>query len=33
MGATPPTAHAAVAKDLAGLLKSDDVTGILLVGV
>ena len=33
MGATPPTAHEAVAKDLAGLLKSDNVTGVILAGV
>lgn len=33
MGATPPMAHAAIAKDLAWLLKSDNVTGVLLAGV
>ena len=33
MGATPPTAHEAVAKDLAVLLKNDNVSGILLAGV
>ncbi|MBT3764857.1 MAG: selenoprotein B glycine/betaine/sarcosine/D-proline reductase [Rhodospirillaceae bacterium] len=33
MGATPPMAHAAVSKDLAGLLKSDNVTGVILAGV
>ena len=33
MGATPPTAHEAVAKDLAVLLKNDNVSGVLLAGV
>ncbi|MEQ8702236.1 MAG: glycine/sarcosine/betaine reductase selenoprotein B family protein [Bauldia litoralis] len=33
MGATPPTAHEAVASDLAGLLRGDGVDGILLAGV
>ncbi|MBT3988899.1 MAG: selenoprotein B glycine/betaine/sarcosine/D-proline reductase [Rhodospirillaceae bacterium] len=33
MGATPPTDQAAVAKDLAGLLKGDNVTGVILAGV
>ena len=33
MGATPPTAQEAVAKDLAVLLKNDNVSGILLAGV
>ena len=33
MGATPPTAFEAVAKDLAGILKSDNITGVLLAGV
>jgi len=33
MGATPPTAHEAVARDLAGLLKGDGVDGVLLAGV
>ena len=33
MGATPPIAHEAVAKDLAVLLKNDNVSGVLLAGV
>ncbi len=33
MGATPPTAHEAVAEDLAELLKRDAVDGVLLAGV
>lgn len=33
MGATPPTAHEAVAADLAGLLGGDAVDGVLLAGV
>jgi D-proline reductase (dithiol) PrdB len=33
MGATPPMAFEAVAKDLVGILKSDKVTGVILVGV
>lgn len=33
MGATPPTDQAAVAKDLAGRLKDDNVTGVVLAGV
>ena len=33
MGATPPTDQAAVAKDLAGLLNADNVTGVILAGV
>ena len=33
MGATPPTAHEAVAKDLAVLLKIDNVSGVVLAGV
>jgi D-proline reductase (dithiol) PrdB len=33
MGATPPTDQAAVAKDLAGLLKGDNVSGVILAGV
>lgn len=33
MGATPPTAMEAVAKDLAGILKQDNVDGVLLAGV
>ena len=33
MGATPPLAQEQVAKDLAGLLKSDGVDGIILAGV
>ena len=33
MGATPPTAHEVVAKDLAVLLKNDNVSGVLLAGV
>ena len=33
MGATAPTDQAAVAKDLAGLLKDDNVTGVILAGV
>lgn len=33
MGATPPTAHAAIANDLAGLLREDQVNGVLLAGV
>jgi len=33
MGATPPTVLEAVAKDLAGILKSDNVDGVVLAGV
>ena len=33
MGATPPTAHASVAHDLAGLLHADRVSGVVLAGV
>lgn len=33
MGATPPTAHAAVAKDIAALLQEDQVGGVVLAGV
>jgi len=33
MGATPPTALEAVAKDLAVLLRNDSVSGVLLAGV
>jgi len=33
MGATPPMAHEAVAKDLAQLLKGDGVDGAVLAGV
>jgi len=33
MGATPPTAMEAVAKDLAGTLKSDNVDAVVLAGV
>ena len=33
MGATPPTAHAALADDLAGLLRQDGVNGVALAGV
>jgi D-proline reductase (dithiol) PrdB len=33
MGATHPMAHEQVAKDIAGLLKSDQVNGIVLAGV
>ena len=33
MGATPPTAYEAVARDLAVLLKNDNVSGVLLAGV
>ncbi len=33
MGATPPTAHEAVAGDLAALLHDDRVTGVVLAGV
>jgi len=33
MGATAPTDQAAVANDLAGLLKDDNVTGVILAGV
>lgn len=33
MGATPPTAHQAVSKDLAGILKKDQVDGVMLAGV
>jgi D-proline reductase (dithiol) PrdB len=33
MGATPPMAHEAVAEDLAKLLKSDRVSGVVLAGV
>jgi len=33
MGATPPTAMEAVAKDLASTLKNDGVTGVVLAGV
>ena len=33
MGATPPMAHEAVAKDLAGLLHGDNVSGVILAGV
>jgi D-proline reductase (dithiol) PrdB len=33
MGATPPTAHEAIAKDLAALLREDRVDGVVLAGV
>ena len=33
MGATPPMAQEAVSKDLSGLLKDDNVNGVLLAGV
>ncbi|MDP6175232.1 MAG: glycine/sarcosine/betaine reductase selenoprotein B family protein [Rhodospirillales bacterium] len=33
MGATPPMAHAEIAKDLAGAMKGDKVDGVLLAGV
>lgn len=33
MGATPPTAQEAVSKDVAQLLKQDNVDGVLLAGV
>ncbi len=33
MGATPPTAHAELAKGLAGDMKRDGVDGVLLAGV
>lgn len=33
MGATPPTAHEVIAKDLAGLLREDGVQGVILAGV
>jgi len=33
MGATPPTAMEAVAKDLAATLKTDGVNGVVLAGV
>ena len=33
MGATPPTAHASIARDIAGLLQRDRVTGVVLAGV
>ena len=33
MGATPPMAHEQVSKDLASLLKSDKVDGVVLAGV
>jgi len=33
MGATPPTAHEAVAKDIAALLHEDQVDGVVLAGV
>lgn len=33
MGATPPSAQEAVAKDLAGLLREDRVEGVVLAGV
>ena len=33
MGATPPTAQEAVAKDVAGLLKNDHVGGVILCPV
>ena len=33
MGATPPTVLEAVAKNLAGILKSDNVDGVVLAGV
>jgi D-proline reductase (dithiol) PrdB len=33
MGATPPTAQAAVAKTLSDSLKADKVTGVVLAGV
>jgi D-proline reductase (dithiol) PrdB len=33
MGATPPTAHESVAKDLASLLREDGVGGVVLAGV
>ncbi len=33
MGATPPTAHESVAKDLATLLREDGVGGVVLAGV
>jgi len=33
MGATPPTAHASIAEDLAALLQRDRVTGVVLAGV
>ena len=33
MGATPPTAHEAIAKDLAALMLADRVDGVVLAGV
>ena len=33
MGATPPKAHEAIAEDLAQLLRSDGVNGVVLAGV
>ncbi len=33
MGATPPTAQSAVAKDVAGLLKNDNVDGVIFCPV
>ncbi len=33
MGATPPDAHQAVARDIAGLLLKDNVSGVVLAGV
>jgi hypothetical protein len=33
MGATPPTAMKQAARELAGVLKGDDVDAVLLLGV